>query len=332
MGIKYSQLTDKERYTIELLLQENYGQKDIAKRIERSGSTISREINRNSANGKYNALLAINHTAERRIRKHKSKFTELSRDKIEDKLRDGWSPEQISSYLKKKNIVAVSHELIYQYIDNDRKAGGKLYTYLPRRGEKYKKRNIKNRIQFNKSAPPRRPISERAAKEELKLEIGHWEGDTIEGKGHNSGIATLVDIKSKFSIFRKVKDKTSTEMKDAIINSFFNCPSLIKTMTVDNGNEFAKHNEIGKELNADIYFANAYSPWERGLNENTNGLLRRFYPKGTDFRKVTERELLKIQDLLNNRPRKTLGFRTPREVFMQEVLKENKYKELLKIV
>ena len=170
----------------------------------------------------------------------------------------------------------VSHELIYQYINNDRKSGGSLFKHLPRRGEKYKKRNVKNRIKIWKKVPRRTPISERKAKNLLKKKIGNWEGDTIEGKGHRSGLGTFVDMKSKYTIIRKLSGKSSEEMKNALIDSFINCPDLINTLTVDNGTEFALHHEIGLKLEAKIYFATPYSSWERGLSENTNGLIRRF--------------------------------------------------------
>ena len=168
----------------------------------------------------------------------------------------------------------------------------------------------------------RKPLSERPSIAAEKVEIGHWEGDTVESKSHRGGIATLVDIKTKYTVIRKVRDKSSEKMKDAILESFIGCPELIKTLTVDNGSEFALHDKISKELNAKVYFANPYSPWERGLNENTNGLIRRFYPKGTDFSMISERELVKVQNLLNDRPRRTLGLKTPKELFIKKILKK----------
>ena len=138
-------------------------------------------------------------------------------------------------------------------------------------------------------------------------------------------------MKSKFTLMRKVRDKSAEEMKSAILKSFVACPEIIKTLTVDNGNEFALHHKINEELGTDVYFANPYSPWERGLNENTNGLIRRFFPKGTDFTRVSEYELIRVQNLLNERPRKILGFKTPKEVFLKELLKKEKYQILVKV-
>jgi len=329
--MKYTQLTEKERYHLELLIQEYSTQKMVAEMLGRSRSTISRELKRNKdSDGRYYSVLAISKTAERRKRIIPTKFTELVKCLIKEKLELGWSPEQISGRLKIEYNIKISYELIYQYIDGDRKAGGTLFKYLPHRGKKYKNRNIKTRRVW-KIAVKRKPISERPSKVLLEKEIGHWEGDTVESKGHRGGIGTFVEMKSKFTIIRKVRDKSAEEMKDVVINSFTSCPDVIKTLTVDNGNEFAFHNKISNALDVEVYFATPYSPWERGLNENTNGLIRRCYPKGTDFNRVTERELTRMQNLLNERPRKALEFKTPKEVFIEELLKQEKYANFFKV-
>ncbi len=331
---KYTQLTEKERYHLELLLQDPRpcSQTEIAKILGRDKSTISRELKRNKRkDGKYCSEIASALSASRRKREVVSKFTNIAKGIIEDKLKEKWTPEQISSELKSKYNIFISHELIYQHIDNDRKLGGALYKLLPHRGNKYKKRNIKVRAKVWKKAPKRVPISKRPNKRKLKRRIGNWEGDTIEGKGHHSGLGTFVDMKSKYVIIRKLMDKSSSEMKNALVGSFIECPDLISTLTVDNGGEFALHDEVSSALQTKVYFSNPYSPWERGLSENTNGLIRRFFPKGTDFNKIPEWEVLKVQELLNNRPRKTLGFKTPKQVFVKEVLKNKKYAEMLKI-
>ena len=324
---EYTQLSYKERYRIELSVQANHTQKDIALILGRSESTISREINRNGNddNGYFadNAhVLAL----ERCNRILQDKFTLKAKSIIEDELQIGSSPEQISSILRKENIF-ISHELIYQYIDKNRKSGGTLFRLLPRRGEKYKRRNIKNSRRVWKTAVKRNPISERSPIVSDKTEIGHFEGDTVESRNHKGGIATFVDIKSKLVIIRKVSNKSSLEMKNTVINAFENSCGMLKTLTLDNGTEFALHDEISKTLKTKVYFANPYSPWERGLNENTNGLIRRFYPKGTDFSKVTTDEILRVQNILNNRPRKTLGYKTPKEVFITGLRKEKVYRK-----
>lgn len=334
MTNKYTQLTLKERYIIEILIQLKYSNDYIAKILGRHKSTISRELQRNNSSknkGTYSGEFADKVAKIRCDRELPTRFNSLAIDKIKALLEDHWSPEQISFQLKKEDITKASHELIYQYIDSDRKNGGDLYKQLPCRGKKYKKRNIKIRKKYPEKAAPRKHISERGKKDILKTEIGHWEGDTVEGKAHKSGISTFVDMQSKYLIMRKLKDKTSEEMKNSILNIFRNGSEFIKTLTVDNGSEFAKHDIVSKELQAEVYFANPYSPWERGLNENTNGLIRKFYPKGTDFSKVSERELLKVQDLINERPRKTLGFKTPKEIFIKEVMKTNTYRTISRV-
>jgi transposase, IS30 family len=313
----YSQLNIEERYSIGGLIQCCSTQKDVAFALGRHPSTVCRELKRNSLEtGKYSAGKANKQALIRCKRDLLDKFTFKAKSIIEDKLQIGFSPEQISSVLKDENIF-ISHELIYQYIDKDRKSGGSLYRLLPRRGEKYKNRNIKISKKIWKTAVKRNPISERPIIASEKVETGHFEGDTVESRNHKGGIATFVDIKSKFVIIRKVKDKSSEEMKHTIVNAFKNSYEILKTITLDNGTEFALHDEISTELNTDIYFANPYSPWERGLNENTNGLIRRFYPKGTDFTEVTVSEIQRVQNLLNDRPRKTLGYKTPKQVFIE---------------
>lgn len=330
MAKRYTQLTIKERYWLERLIQDKCSNIEIAKKLGRATSTIGREIKRNSKMRKsYSSDQANELALERCKRELPSKFTEIAKDKICEQLKIGSTPEQISANLKHEGIISVSHELIYQYINNDRKSGGNLYKLLPRRGNKYKKRNIKNSSKIWKKAARRISISERCPKEILKSKIGNWEGDIVEGKGHRGGLATFVDMKSKYVIIKKVRDKSSEEMKNVLLDSFASCPELIETLTVDNGNEFARHDEISSSLNTKVYFANPYSPWERGLNENTNGLIRRFYPKGTDFHKINERKLLKVQDILNNRPRKTLGFKTPKQVFTKAIRKNEKYASML---
>lgn len=331
--MKYTQLTDKERYHIEYLIQDGHvSQKIIADFSGRHKSTISRELRRNKNAGcQYKADEAIILARQRKKRKRQSKITDKHKDFIKEKLEDGWSPEQISGHLKRtKELIPISHELIYQHIDKDRKEGGSLYKELPRRGKKYKKRNIKTRRAW-KTVVKRKPISERPDKRILEKEIGHWEGDTVESKGHRGGIGTFVEMKSKFVIIRKLRDKSSEEMKNALIKTFSQCPELIKTLTVDNGNEFAFHDKISLETGASVYFADPYSPWERGLNENTNGLIRRYYPKGTDFNRIPDYELAKTQKLLNSRPRKLLGYRSPAEVFTEEILRQEKFKEMLNV-
>lgn len=318
---------------IEDLIQEGKLQNHIAEKLGRNKGTISRELKRNrDSNGIYHAEKAEEFACDRCKRERFHNFTDLAESVIEEKLEIHWSPEQISAELKKTHNIYASYELIYQYLAFDREQGGELYKLLPHRGKKYKKRNIKTRKRVWKEAKIRKSIDDRPFVVAEKKEIGHWEGDTVEGKGHQGGIGTLVDIKSKFLIMRKVKDKSSLEMKIAVVNGFKNYPDIVKTLTLDNGTEFALHDQMENELDTQVYFAHPYSPWERGLNENTNGLIRKFYPKGTDFSEVTDEELLRVQNLINERPRKSLNYKTPKEVLCEELLSNNSFVNIMKAV
>ena len=329
----YTQLTIRERYTIEDLIQEGKAQNRIAEKLGRDNSTISRELARNrDKNGVYHAEKADISAKNRCKRERFRNFTEQTQSEIEEKLIIHWSPEEISAHLKDKFNIHISYELIYQYLDFDRKQGGELYKLLPHRGDKYKKRNIKTRRRVWKEAKTRKLIDLRPSVVTEKSEIGHWEGDTVESKGHQGGIGTFVDIKSKYLIIRKVNDKSSHEMKNAVVGAFEHYSDIVKTMTLDNGTEFALHDQIEKELKTPVYFAHPYSPWERGLNENTNGLIRKFYPKGTDFSEVSDEEILRVQNLINERPRKSLNYKTPKEVLYKDLLLKNIYSNILKAV
>ena len=330
---KYTQLTIRERYTIEDLIQEGKLQNYIAEKLGRNKGTISRELKRNrDSNGIYHAEKAEKFACDRCQRERFHNFTGLAESVIEKKLAIHWTPEQISAKLKSEYNIHASYELIYQYLAFDREQGGELYKLLPHRGKKYKKRNIKTRKRVWKEAKKRRSIDDRPSIVTEKSKIGHWEGDTVESKGHQGGIGTFVDIKSKFLIMRKVKDKSSQAMKNAVLDGFKNYPKIVKTFTFDNGTEFALHDQIENELGAKVYFTHPYSPWERGLNENTNGLIRKFYPKGTDFSEVTDAELLHVQNLINERPRKSLNYKTPKEVLCEDLLSNNSFVNIMKAV
>lgn len=316
---------------IEDLIQEGKTQNYIADKLGRDKSTISRELARNrDETGIYHAERAEDFANNRCKRERFREFTYSVKTIIEDKLIDHWSPEEISARLKNQENIHISHELIYQYLAFDREQNGKLYKLLPHRGKKYKKRNLKTRRRTWQEAKTRKSIEDRPSVVAEKSEIGHWEGDTVESKGHQGGIGTFVDIKSKFLIIRKVKDKSSLEMKNAVLDGFKNYPKIVKTFTFDNGTEFSLHDQIEKELGTEVYFAHPYSPWERGLNENTNGLIRKFYPKGTDFSKVTDEDILRMQNLINERPRKSLNYKTPKEVLYKDLLSKNSYSNIQK--
>jgi IS30 family transposase len=303
-----------KRYQILALLKEGMNYTQIANNIGVSKSTISREINRNSIDGKYNPDEAEVLVFKRH--KYKPKYIKLTKSvekAIRKYLKKKWTPEQIAYSLK----LNISHETIYKYIYTNKANGGRLYKHLPRKMKKYNKRDSS----YNSRGyiPNRIPISKRPKIVDKKLRVGDWEVDTIIGKYHQGAIVTIVDKKSKFTLIKKLPTKEANGVSKAIIDLLQPVKSIIHTITSDNGKEFAGHQEVSNALDIDFYFCDPYSSWQRGLNENTNGLIRRYIPKKTDFTNISDREIMMIQNDLNNRPRKTLGYKTPAEVFYKEI-------------
>jgi len=324
---KYKRVTLKERVIIETLLQENKSKSYIAKKLNRSRSTITREVNKLGDN--YDAQLAdwcakdffLNKRNRDKINTYKKLKIFVYRGLLK-----GWSPDQISGKIKleypNNPIMTISYEAIYTHIYSHRQArlNRKLIALLPyhktqrRRANKNSKRGVKIKNQIS--------IDDRPKHIETREEIGHWEGDLIIGKGQKSAIGTLVERKARFTIIVKLKNRKSATVRKKFVQEFNQIKTLFKkTLTYDNGTEMAQHKELTKQTGMVIYFAHPYSSWERGTNENTNGLIRRFFPKKTDFNTVTEKELKKAQNALNNRPRKVLGYKTPNQIMEMELLK-----------
>ena len=239
---------------------------------------------------------------------------------IEHYLRQDFSPEQISGFLIRKHRIRISHESIYQYVLNDKLNGGDLYRHLRHAHKKRKKRygahdrrgRIKDRIS----------IDERPAIVESKERVGDWEIDTIIGKNHKGVLLSLVERKSKFTLIGKLPKKQADLVAEATIELLNPYKEKVFTITCDNGQEFAHHKVIKEQLHTELYFAHPYHAWERGLSENTNGLIRQYFPKGTSFETIKEKHVQMAMNRLNNRPRKTLGFKTPIEVFFHNVIKQ----------
>ncbi len=317
----YQHLSYAQRCQLLAFLKIGYLQKEIAKELGVSPSTIAREIMRNQRwNGLYCPDQANSAYKLRRKTSRKPKtFTQQLEKQIKSKLEQDWSPEQISGYGKRHGLYSISHERIYQYILADKQSGGKLYLHLRQGRKKYRKRygssprrhSIKNKIM----------IDERPTIVEQKERLGDWEIDTLIGKNNKYAIVTLVERITKKTLLGRIGTKHAEYVCDQIIEHFKPSSAYVFTLTSDNGNEFAYHERIAKELAADFYFAHPYSSWERGLNENTNGLIRQYIPKGTDFSTLTEAELVKIEACLNTRPRKSLGYMTPNEMFNQMAAK-----------
>jgi transposase, IS30 family len=313
--VKKGKLTEEERDRIAVLHAQGIGVREIGRVLDREHTTISRELKRNRFGEGYNAIHA-QHTAE--TRKSAAGKRHPLKDKatyayVLEKLRYGWSPEQIAGRLaleQKEKVLC--HETIYQFIYKKSLKENRLWEYLPRkqkhRHKKYGRKSQKVRI------PQRVSIHERPMQVNQRQEIGHWEGDTVEGKGHKTGIHTEVERVSRYLLAKKVSAITSETTIVVQKELFFNLPeALRKTTTLDNGRENHKHYQL-QELGMQTYFADPYSSWQRGTNENTNGLLRRYLPKKTSFLHLTQEELDEIVWEINNRPRKVLQYKTPSEI------------------
>lgn len=252
--------------------------------------------------------------AERRHKEKnkKIKMTEEAANFIREKLQQKWSPDQISGYAKKHQLFSIGKEWIYQFILRDKEKGGKLYLNLRHQNKKYRKRyGNPKRIGPIKN---RRFIDERPKIIDERNRIGDWEIDTIIGKQQKQAVVSIVEHFSKKTILKKFFAKTASAV--ATVDSLKSYSgSLVLSITADNGSEFAYHEKISKELNTDFYFAHPYSSWERGLNENTNGLVRQYLEKGSSFTDITDIDLEAVMNALNNRPRKSLGYSTPNEIF-----------------
>lgn len=323
-------LTLNERIIIQTLLSENRSKSYIAIQLNRNRSTITREVNNwvRTPSDKYDATIAYFFAKEEYLNKRNlDKINTYKRLKyfVYRGLLSKFSPEQIAGRIKvlypNDPIMSISHEAIYQHIYKHRQSylGKKLIKLLPYHHHKRREKRKfgKNRVRIKEQVN----ISQRPQHVALRQEIGHWEGDLMIGKGQKSAIGTIVERKSRFTFIAKIENRKSKTVTQEFANLLNTLPKYIrKTMTYDNGIEMANHKWLTHKTGMDIYFANPYSSWERGTNENTNGLIRRFFPKGTDFNKITLKQLKQAQSSLNSRPRKILGYKTPNEVMNQEII------------
>ena len=311
----YKHLTQYERYYIWQRNATFENPNKIAKALKVHRSTVYRELSRNKNEyGQYiTGSAELKSSARRSMASstRKNKFTAVAIEYITTKLKATWSPEQISGRMKSDLDISISHVSIYAYIWKDKANGGKLYKLLPHQGKAYKYGNP-NKVKI----PNRTDISKRPKVVESKSRIGDMEGDTIVGArgGSKDCLLTLVDRKSKFCFIKRTLDKSAASIQIAMESVYAGTTVPFKTITLDNGTEFCRHQEIAGNLGCSIYFARPYKSCDRGLNEHTNGLIRRFFPKKTDFATITDQEIQHVQNLLNERPRKSLGYLTPNEV------------------
>lgn len=309
---RYSQLTREQRYQIYVLKKAGLSQSRIAALIEVHKSTISRELRRNRGQRGYRPRQAHLLTQTRRQGKYSSRIAPETWQLVEAKLRLEWSPDQITGWLRLTGRPTVSHERIYQYVLADKTAGGKLYQHLRCQKQRKKRYGVRER---RGQLPDRVSIESRPAIVETRSRLGDWELDTIIGKGHQQALVSLTERKARLSLIAKVERKTAAHVSSAIVRLLRPHAQKVLTLTADNGKEFAEHKDIAKSLETDFYFAHPYASWERGTNENMNGLIRQYFPKHRDLRTVTHEEIQMAMNRLNNRPRKCLGYRTPNEVF-----------------
>ncbi len=308
----YTQLTQAERYQIYILKKAGHHRRRIAEMLGRHLSTIGRELRRNQGLRGYRPQQAHTRALARRKANVRSRVDGRVWQQIEALLREQWSPEQVVSRLAMEQGIRLSHEWIYQHIYADKRAGGDLYRALrcqkPRRKRygAYDRRGI---------IPNQISIEARPSIVETRRRIGDWEGDTVIGKGHRGALVTLVERKSRYTVIRAVRHKTATAVRTAVTEGLAPYKARVHTITYDNGREFTDHAGMARDLATKIYFAHPYASWERGLNENTNGLIRQYFPKHRDLTTVTTAEITHAMYQLNHRPRKCLGFRTPYEIF-----------------
>ena len=308
----YTQLTQEERYQIYILKKAEYSQTQIAELLERDKSTISRELRRNRGLKGYRPRQAHNLSLRRRYDKAQPRIGNPVWRLVEALIRDEWSPEQIVGRVEMEQGVSISHEWIYQHVYTDKRSGGNLYRFLRCQKVRRKRYGLYSR---RGTIPNQVSIDERPAIVDAKRRFGDWEGDTVIGKSHRGALVTLVERKSLYTVIRSVIHKTAAAVRAAVVDGLTPYIDRVHTITYDNGREFTDHEGMASDLETRIYFAHPYASWERGLNENTNGLIRQYFPKDRDLRTVTAREIKKAMDKLNHRPRKSLCYRTPYEVF-----------------
>ena len=309
----YTQLTQAQRYQISAMKKIGHRQKEIAEELGVNKSTISRELRRNTGERGYRPKQAHEKALNRRS-KAKIQIGEEVWEIVEAKLRQDWSPEQVSGWLKRAGKQSLSPEWIYQHVLADKAAGGDLYSHLrchQKRRKRYGSYDRRGKL------PHRVSIEERPKPVEQRERLGDWEADTLVGKAHQGALVSLVERRSRYTLLLPVNRRPADLVRHATISLLLPFIDRVHTITGDNGKEFAEHIQIAETLKAAFYFAHPYSAWERGTNENTNGLVRQYFPKSTNFSKVTDADSLSVADKLNQRPRKCLAFRTPFEVFCE---------------
>lgn len=321
--MSHCHLSARERFAIEQLLLLGLGYREIGRRLDRRHSTIQREVQRNKSNhagasyiGERGDRLALERRHRRRHQRRRAHRPLW--DYVCSGLRAGWSPEQISGRLRREHPrsarMRIAPETVYQWIFRDAMAGGELYKHLRRR---HRRRRRQGRYGSGRGLIPGRvSIHARPRRVEARRHYGDWEGDVVSGKRGSGGVVTLVERKSRYLSAAKLESGKAPAVANSLVRLLAPLPAALRrTLTLDNGKEFAAFKTVETETGVCVYFADPYSAWQRGSNENANGLLRQYIPKGSDMTKLTQAKLAQTLQNLNHRPRKCLGYRTPYEVF-----------------
>lgn len=311
---RYTHLTERERYQIYALMKADLRHNEIAVIVGRSASTISRELSRNRGQRGYRPQQA-HHLAQRRARvsRTRRRITERQWRAIAALIRRQWSPGQIADRARMEGTLAISHESIYQFVYADKAVGGKLWRCL--RCQKRNRKRYGSAPKRSGQLPGRIGIEHRPVAVERRDRIGHWEADTIHGRARLGAVLSLVERCSRLTRLAKLQRSSAAAVRAGAVRRLAPIAHAVDTITADNGREFAAHHHITQALDAKFYFADPHAAWQRGTNENTNGLIRQYLPKSRNLLTLTGPEIRKIENRLNHRPRKCLGFLTPYEVF-----------------
>lgn len=316
--MSYRQITCEERYMLSVLRLQGYSCAEIARHLGRHRSTILREVRRNRCNdGDYRPSKADSRTCRRRQESRRKWYTPAVHLQLAMKLLClDWSPEQIAAWLRRYRVFRISHQTLYRYIWYDQFNGGYLYTHLRQAGKRRRKRY--GRRDSRGVLSGKRHISQRPTGAANRSRLGHWEVDTVMGGNDLHCIVTMVERKSRYTLIGKLKARTTAQLNRRIIKMIQAEARKVRTITADNGTEFHDYETVEAATGTCFYFATPHHSWERGLNENTNGLIRQYLPKGRSMANLTQRKCNVIAMKLNKRPRKTLNYQTPEQCYATE--------------
>jgi len=314
----YRHLIQEERYQISALKEAGWSLRAIASKLSRSPSSLSRELNRNRVVGPYQPQVAALLAAARSLHSaaNARRVPTAAWEFAVEKLAETWSPQQIAGHQRAGHLPRLSHETIYQRIYEDKRAGGHLHLALRIHKQRRKRRGVRER---RGTIPNQVLIDQRPAIVDTRERYGDWEADLVVGARHSQALVTINERKSRYALIKRVTSKQAPVVRKAIVTKLRPFARLAHTLTTDNGKEFAQHERIASALKLNFYFAHPHAAWERGANENLNGLVRQFFPKHRKLEEVTDDEIALAQHRLNHRPRKCLGYKTPHQVFWEQL-------------